>query len=246
MGIVIWRWVMEAIFNYQMSIFGDFDYIKPNQDFYRKYLDLFRKEELIPTTFNISINDLASGQFRNESRMQLLKDHWVINFFPKRIDFNFSLENIENKKNENELSEISLNLFKKIFESEKFLASRLAINLKGVMKKRSQEQLEAFRKIFVPSIEFYNSNDILDWDAKLNRKSVFKIGKKREDVNSVSTVGLRKSSDVEDPYRIVFLIDINTMFNNQNARFDFIALKFFESEATKQISELIKQLSEVA
>jgi hypothetical protein len=219
---------MNAIkLKYQITLFGNYDEILPNNENIKYFLDNFSDKNLVPNQFkqiNLDIS-IEASKANHTSRLSLTDSSkkWNIKFSSDRIDFIFTNSNIgviEMPEKEFFLQEViefirRINLkFPKTHKRVGFVTQTLfdEININSSMKK------------FVNPIDFYENKPTLEWsnrvatrvntangiDELLNVSSDFRWIKAELNIESKMSIfdGL------------VLNLDINTLNENSNYRFN--------------------------
>ena len=82
---------MDKVIHFQMSLFGAFINIQPNQELTGKIVACLQDDDFIPSVAVVNTVDPIKKQVIREDRLQMeSKDHtWHIIFFEERIDINY-------------------------------------------------------------------------------------------------------------------------------------------------------------
>lgn len=239
---------MEEInLRHQIVVFGNYDDITPNIDTIKYFIDVFADKNLIPSQFTeISLN-LTGNTVNNSdtSRLSLTSTNgmWNIRFNVDRIDFvltNSNIGKIDMPGAESFLTEVD-DILTKV--SKKFPKTHKRVGLvsqylfKGIDSSNSSKKANK-------TITFFNDKPIIEWSNKTATRITIQIPE-AEVINISNELRWVKTNiKIEDKSALfdglLLNIDINTINENQNYRFNNDNLKLLLKEIS-QIGEVLKK-----
>lgn len=221
---------------YDLSIFGDFREITPNNEILLNLMEIFNNYNMLPSTIQeVSISQPARMttpiQPPTTKINQLVAfrtsggDTEVI-FRPNRVDFNtyslngdnISLEKIDlHKKHAGEI-------FSKILEKYSKLSTRLALNSVSLLLRLTEEQTKIFQKRFTNNIPYYLDKNIPEWDIRQMIKEKITLGDNEDELNvifDIRNININQETDGKTEFVRGYKIhlDINTTAANNNPRY---------------------------
>lgn len=212
---------------YQITLFGNYDEILPNNENIKYFLDNFSDKYLVPNQYkqiNVDItNETSKANHTYRLSLTDSSKKWNIIFNSDRIDFIYTNSNIgviEMPEKEFFLQEViefilRINLkFPKLHKRVGFATQTLfdEININSSMKK------------FVNPIDFYEKKPTLEWSNRIATR-VNSSDETDELLNVSSDLRWIKSElKIENKMSIfeglVLNLDINTLNENSNYRFN--------------------------
>jgi hypothetical protein len=238
---------MEIInLRHQVVVFGNFDDITPNMDNIKYFIEVFADKNLIPSQFKeISLN-LTGNTVKNNDLARLsltsINGMWNIRFNVDRIDFvltNSNIGRVEMPNTESFLAEVE-DILTKV--SQKFPKTYKRVGLvsqylfKDIDAKQSSQKANK-------AINFFDEKPIVEWSNKTTTRTTVQIPE-AEIINISNELRWIKTNiKINDRNGLfdglLLNIDINTINENQNYRFNSKNLKILLKEIS-QISETLK------
>ena len=238
---------MEVInLRHQVVVFGNYDEITPNMENIKYFIEVFADKNLIPSqykeiSFNVTGNTVKNS---DSARLSLtsINGMWNIRFNVNRIDFvltNSNIGRVEMPNTETFLSEVE-DILTKV--SQRFPKNYKRVGLvsqflfKDISSKQSSQKANK-------AINFFDDKPIFEWSNKTTTRMTVQIPE-AEIVNISNELRwLKTNIKIEDRNALfdglLLNIDINTLNENENYRFNNTNLKGLLKEMS-QISELIK------
>ena len=234
---------MDKILNYQVSLFGQFMNIKPEQTLINKLLSILK--DFLPGVTNVSSINILTNQIQVEERMQFVSSDrsYTIVFLPDRIDicyiYNPSL------KNEKGFDEI----IKKISELLSLLnnefptlpSNRLATSCNCLSKKFDTQDFSDFINSQTNKDIFFKDKKLFEWGIRYNSKFEETISEKAELTNHI--IDIKKAfQNNSETNQFVMLFDINTDPTKISNRFAFTDLINFQNTSNTLIKGYINAI----
>ena len=238
---------MDRIINYQTSLFGSFIDLKPETDIIIKLLASLKDEHFIPATVDLASIDIVSGKLSMESRMQFVSTDksWSIAFLKDRIDFNYNYqEGADPIKNIDHLGEYAKKIITYVFSV--FAATkgnRIAVNCKILLDKMTDEEIGSFTQRFTNPFKGFENNDLLEWGMRYNYSRDIDVDCSRTE-KSNCIVDMSKVVSVNNPNdsRIMVSLDINTIQEIIQMRFDYTNMLYFSENARVLMKEILQEI----
>ena len=234
---------MDKILNYQVSLFGQFMNIKPEQTLINKLLSILK--DFLPGVTNVSSINILTNQIQVEERMQFVSSDrsYTIVFLPDRIDicyiYNPSL------KNEKGFDEI----IKKISELLSLLnnefptlpSNRLATSCNCLSKKFDTQDFSDFINSQTNKDIFFKDKKLFEWGIRYNSKFEETISEKAELTNHI--IDIKKAfQNNSETNQFVMLFDISTDPTKISNRFAFTDLINFQNTSNTLIKGYINAI----
>ncbi len=245
---------MTRIVNFQTSLFGSFENFQADTDLVIRLLTCLREEGFIPGSVNSATVDVTTGKMLVNTRLQLLSPNrmWSIVFLDNRIDFNYSHQGDDKDVQELlQLMEYVSKLVGLVFSALSGIrGNRLAVNLKMLMEDMSENELNRKRNKYISPIKSLDSNDYIEWSVRLNSKTQISVGETEiEDSNRIFEVmRYNYPSPVETNRKkhstVMVSIDINTMPEKYEMRFDHRNLLTYINNSKEHIISITKEIEE--
>ena len=236
---------MNTILIYQVSMFGNYDSIKPTPENIKKVLSSF--EGFIPALVGVSSVDVITNTIKTDNRLQLvsLDGSKTIVFLQERIDINYNWNpDLPSFTDIDSLSEEILSILNSLSSLYSELkGNRLTTSTMITYKDFQESKLAS--SIYGHSyakLLFSNVNGISEWSNRMNNQENVKIGENQEMSNHIITLTFLNKSDEK---KFTSLIDINTVPQNTLERFDFSDLISYSKEAVKIIKNDIERIKNV-
>jgi hypothetical protein len=241
--------MIDIRINYQTSIFVNAEDISPTPDIITSLIKAFRDKALIPNTFQ----ELSASSPAPQVRLRLSTSdaEWGIDFGTRRIDIE---KHPTDPKGSNlgELADFCLNssdFLERILRMFKKRANRLSLVTDSLLKEMSDAQLaKVYVKLFNPP-HFYRENPPSEW----NYRSVARIPVQIEDLTDTLNVitrlnriqgGMSDKGVTTRFDRLQLALDINTVPQNTEYRFELSHINAFYQSALALHSSLSEQILE--
>lgn len=241
---------MDKILNFQISFFGSFSYLKPDQEVIAKLMEALKEENMLPTTTTVSTIDTANKNIITEDRLRMvsLDKKWSINFLKDRIDINYNYDG----GNEifNSLSDVFLKS-KVILNSilnhfNELQGNRLALNSKILLNELSSDERNDFINKFSKHINSFIDAPLEEWYTRYNyRKGRTIFSNKVETCNNIIELGDIDCYDIKTEQiskRLFIGFDVNTLPENDKMRFQYNNLKDFIDNLEEDFVEMFNEI----
>ena len=242
---------MDKILNFQASLFGNFVDIKPDAKTILKLLTKLQDEDFIPGSFEVNKVDIQTGKLTTESRLQIIstdKSKSIV-FLEERIDFNYNYnENASVYKSIEKLCDLVKPFITKVFsEFSDMRGNRLALNCRILMDEMTDEEFDVFYKRFTIPLKIYSNEALEEWSIRYNHyESMPVLGDDiKEKCNRIISMERNVVNSVISPKRVIAILDVNTLPENKELRFNHNNLLPFMDAAKNFIEEAIKEIEGV-
>lgn len=243
----------------QFSVFGDFQEISATPEIINMLTELFRgfREPLLPVSIQqtTELNNKSDGpSSKKDGFMSLIffnsQKNFSIQFNSSRIDLEkiIQIENSSSEDNEIDLfKEDTMFVLKKVLTQYKKKCNRLAIVRKSITKEMSDEKINSiFNRIFQLPNEL-TSHEKRHWNFSVTNRFEFKFSTCNEKINSIITFArsMKEPIDLDlDKNRFALILDVNTIPENKEHRFDIEDINFFFDDVFKFQNNQISTFSE--
>lgn len=229
---------MEKVVNFQVSLFGSFVNIQPNNEITMRLINNLREFNFVPGIANVSTVDTENKKVVSENRLQMVTQNgeWLIVFFQERIDFNYNyLGGDTIYSNLDDIFMIASNMVSKTFSTfADTKGCRMAVNGRFLLKSMTIEEKASFVKRFSTPFSVFGKNDIIEWNVHFNSLGPMTVKENIiEKCNNIIEIGDIigiNTNDKKTENRMAVVIDVNTDPHNFEFRFKYNdLLKFMES-----------------
>ena len=235
---------MDKILSFQMSLFGNFINIEPNQEITGKLINNLSGEGFIPGTAAISTVDPVNKKIETETRLQLVSQDamWKIVFFQERIDvtYEYHMGNIF-YENFDSIFKRTTNILTKTFITfPDTVGNRLAINVKFLLPIMNKDNEKLFIKKYVKPLSLFENSDIDEWDIHYNVLDNIDFAEEKHELcNNIIEIRKLYMSDMQVRSRIGVGFDINTVADNTKNRFKYNDLVLFSDVVKDKFEKLL-------
>lgn len=242
---------MDRVLNMQTSFFGSFADIKFETEMVIKLLTALKDDGFVPGTADIASVNFKTGQMFVDSRLQLASPDktWSVVFLPDRIDFNYNYQmGTEEHKSIDRLLVQSRKLVEQVFSVlSGITGNRLALNCKLALENMTGEELNQFCSRFTKPLEVYNQEPFVEWSVRLNSRGTCKISEnKEENCNRIIEMMQNDIQNNTEPnvsnHGVMLTIDVNTLQQNMEQRFQYSDLIHFDICAAKFIADVTEEV----
>lgn len=241
---------MDKILNFQLSLFGSFINIKPNNDITMRLIANLQEDCFLPGTVDIAVVDTDSKKINSESRLQMVSQDkfWNIVFLQERIDLNYNYVGGSICFTEfNTIFEYARGILEKVFNVfPDTTGNRLAVNGKILLPEMTSEERFSFIDRFSKPLKLYGDAPITEWNLRLNAHSSMGIAEGiNEMCNSIIEIGDCFGYENGSPtQRILLSLDTNTIPENRDLRFTYKNLLYFSNDAEKWMTKALAEIEE--
>ena len=245
--------MIDTKIKYQATIFGSFSDIEPTPDNTKTLIDLFMDKALIPGV----INELrATAQTpiptrRPRIRCASANGEWAIEFLSNRINIEkYPIETHGTNLGDLDTFCSDANyLFKQITREFKKKANRIALTTHFILEKMIEETLSRIYLRLFKSPEFYIENPPFEWDWRTASRNPIELEGLDETLNIIVMInrsyGEFQIEDEVTPFDGILLsLDINTVPDNQELRFDTHNIASFYNQVSMLHDNLCSEITE--
>lgn len=238
---------MDKVVNFQISLFGSFINIQPNQEITMRLVSMLTEENMFPGTATVSSVDPVQKKVETETRLQMVSQDktWKIVFFQERIDFVYNyLGGGEYYTDLNEIFEKGVNLINRTFSCfSDTTGNRLAVNGTVILPEMTNEETDMFINRFTAQVSPFKNKHFDEWNVRYNIRKQLPVSEdKNEECNNIinmgNVVGLNTQTG-EHLRRMSIGIDINTVPEHVGNRFKYENLLYFAKNAKKEMQDII-------
>ncbi len=232
---------MSKVVQYQMSIFGDYDNIRPEQDILIEFIRNQALQGFLPSAFNISTINPITGEVMQRPGLQMIQQAsgWNITVVPDRIDVNYQLQPGRHIFSViDDLTEQARAFLTATLEILSVGGKRLTINCRVEIEQSSYERSERFRSRITKFLDYYNDCKVPEWNISFAGNRLMQVAGKTEKVNEITNVMCIPLP--EDKASISVMFDVNTIQHNMRERFDLHNMNEFFAYAKSKITQLQK------
>lgn len=245
--------MIDMKMKYEATIFGNFSDMEPTPDNTRTLIDLFKDKALIPSViYEFSATTQAAMPARRARiRCASANGEWAIEFLSNRI--RIEKHAIEahgaNLGDLNGFCSDASYLFRQITSEFKKKASRIALITYFILEKMTEETLaDTYLKLF-NAPDFYNENRPFEWDWRAASRKPIVIEGLDENLNIIVTINrsygeFQARGEVTPFDGIQLSLDINTVPDNQELRFDAHNIVSFYDQVSTLHDNLCSQVTE--
>ena len=245
--------MIDMKMKYQATIFGNFNDIEPTPDNTKTLIDLFMDKALIPSVFYefIANAQTAIPTRRARIRCTSANGEWAINFLLNRIQIEKQATETHgaNLGDLDKFCSDTKHLFNKITSQFKKRANRIALVTYFKLEDMSEETLsKTYLKLFkVP--EFYTAYPPFEWDWRTASRKPITVEELDETLNIIVTINrsygeFQAKGEVMPFDGIQVSLDINTVPDNQELRFNAQNIASFYDQVSKIHDDLCNEITE--
>lgn len=231
---------MSVALNYQLSAFGKL-MIEPTPDTITALMNKINQETdeiFLPNIINSQQIEIPSNKITTVANLGFVtqSQQYSIAILNDRIDVNY------NKTTDTDISmetfyAFSVKALSAIMDYFEIVSNRLAVNIQRACELNSFEDLRACGKRLVTGAAYYNSKEFAEWSTRINAQENIELNESQERLNIITDIS--SGQDITgQKAACLFHIDINTIPQNQNMRFDKKALPSFVENAKSIATEL--------
>lgn len=242
---------MDKVLNFQASLFGSFVDIKPEANTILKLLECLKDEDFIPGSFEVNKIDVQTGKLTTESRLQLVstdKSKSII-FLEERIDFNYNYNgNTSIFKSIEKLCDLVKPFITKTLpQFTNILGNRLALNCRILMDEMTDEEFDVFAKRFTIPLKLYSNGSLDEWSVRYNHHELMPVSsdEAKEKCNCIICMEKNVINSNFQPNRVIALLDVNTLPEKKEMRFNHDNLLPFMDAAKDFIENALKEIEGV-
>lgn len=236
---------MDKILDFQISLFGNFEDIKADNENVTILLQHFKGYNV--GFIMVTSVDLRTSRLLYDKRIQLIAQNQdiIISFLPERIDVNYKWNPSIPKENDPSLIYDKLapviSLLNTTFHSK--LGNRVATSCNILSNKFSNETLKNFIERYSSRNNFFENEDLTsEWLLRFNSKKDLIINKTSEICNRLITMTIPQNPQFNN--QILITVDINSAAENTTDRFSFGDLLVFSNNTKDIIITFLSKICE--
>lgn len=232
--------IMANVINYQLSMFGKYNII-PSPDIISvlmKEINAVTKEIFLPNIINSQQIEIPTNKIVNVTNLAFITQDrkYSITVLNDRIDVNYT--KVDDKNLEmHEFYSLAIDVFSAISKCDNIISNRLAMNIEQVCEVESFSSLETKGRLLLQCPEYYKSKKFVEWGTHINSQIDIDINHSKETLNVITDISSAQNL-ITQKAGVLFHIDINTILQNQNMRFEVKSLEIFVNNAQKIAKEL--------
>ena len=224
---------------YQASLFCDMENLRPSVETIPPLLQAFLDRNLLPSTY-YELALVPQGPPKNVPRLRFASsdNEWTVEFETVRINIekNSIKPSGENLGNVEDFARDALDLLQRITRIFPKNGTRLALVTTSVLSEVSAEKSRDFFSRLILPTTFHQENPVLTWALHLHAKLDREIAGHLEVINVLTQVNRAIGQILEGETIIPFdgiqiQLDVNTIAENTQPRFDFETAHAFFMEA---------------
>lgn len=238
---------MAIRLNYQLSMFGNYS-IPPTPENVMALMNAINE-----ATDMIFLPNLISGQQVEipTRRITLITNlgyttqdqKYNIAILNDRIDVGYNRVD-DNALSITEFYNFAVKAMTAIIKSEKLKSYRLAANIQVLENDLSESEIIELGKKVIVSPDFYKNKSFVEWSTRINAKSDIKINDVNEELNTILTIATAAGVPNQDTV-LIYHLDINTLSELKDLRFDENSLSDFVNGAGFVVEEILNDIEKL-
>lgn len=234
---------MSIALNYQLSVFGKYTIVPVPETI----TDLMNKINLetdhifVPTTFSSQQIEIPTNKITTIYNLGFISQdqQYSITILNERIDINYN--KTQNVIKMGDFYNLAIKALAVIINYSGVMSNRLAMNIQQVCELDNMNALNLLGKSLVKTAEYYNVRDFSEWSIRTNGLVDITINDSKETSNVITDISSGNDVTGQKP-AVLFHVDINTLSQNQNMRFDELALEPFVKSASEIAKTIISDV----
>lgn len=232
---------MLTALNYQLSIFGKYA-ITVSPETITELMGQINQETkhiFLPNIITSQQIEISSNKITTVSNLGFVSQdqQYSIVILNERIDINYN-KVTDDTVDMNIFYDVAIKALTAIINYSNIRSNRLAMNIHQVCRIGNFNNLNKLGKIFVKTAAYYNDKDFSEWSLRTNAIADIAVNDIQERLNVITDIS--SGQDVSEQQAAVILhVDINTLPQNQNMRFNKQALEPFVQNAKGIASTII-------
>lgn len=244
--------MIDMKMKYQATIFGNFNDIEPTPANSKTLIDLFKDKAVIPGVID---EFRATAQTpipvrRARIRCASANREWVIEFLSNRIQIvKRAIEaHGANLGDLDAFCSDASDLFKRITSEFRKKANRIALVTQFILEEMTEETLSRIYLKLFKTPEFYIENPPFEWNWRTASRNPIRLEELNEALNIIVAMnrsyGEFQAKGVVTPFDgIQLVLDINTVPDNQELRFDVHNITSFYDQVSKLHDNLCSEIT---
>ncbi|MCK8143376.1 hypothetical protein MW871_15905 [Flavobacterium sp. I-SCBP12n] len=231
---------------YQLVAFGNYDEVTPSAENMKFFLENFSDKGLIPSQMQQINLNVSNNNLKNESVSRLVlttqDKSWNVRFNDERIDINLS--NVKYSSDDfisvDDFIKEAFIILDKVNSKFSKNHKRIGFTIQTVIS--NVVSVDLFKKFNSP-LDYFSHENPTQWSNKFAFRKIMDINGKQEIVNITSDFSWLKgrigvNKDAQAFEGLVVNVDINSLNENLDSRFNIDDIKEFTNKA-KNIQEEI-------
>ncbi|MDR1309577.1 MAG: hypothetical protein LBL95_06740 [Deltaproteobacteria bacterium] len=242
---------MFFIYNYQLSVFGDYKAIVPEIDLITRLTKNYTDIHLLPSSFPLYFvnNQLKNGPYEAPQviqRIQIFDDaqNWNVPILPDRIDANYAPVEAAPFEELGKVSKTGTSLMRHAIETceARYNKAMASVTLKFAT---DEDKLTRFYKSITNALEYEEANDLVGWQVISNRQKRIGIcgGKKKFLANLIFIVS-RQTDELTSKYYLLLYLEVNSVINHLDQSLYPQELDEFNDKARDEITKMKTKIEE--
>ncbi len=235
--------MIDFTFKMQASFFGDISRVAPTPSTIKRVMDLFSDLELVPGTF-MEIGNAGPGQ---QSRLMMSSPEAgiIINFATNRVDIQKQIVNrSQGLGTIKDFSNLAADAASRISENFNINYNRVSLVADHMLELMTSEELDSAYSKLIRSHLNIGDGRPAEWNMRNSVKDVIIVNDISEEINSIVQINriqgeLEISGEVEIFDRLQLILDINTVAENSNTRFNKENIDSYYEGASQRYEQLM-------
>lgn len=221
--------IMPVGLNYQLSILGNYSVsLSPEMiTTLMTKINQVSTEVFLPNIINSQQIEIPSNRVSTISNLGFVTQDQKYNIaiLNDRIDINYN-KALDIELGLGEFYAMAESLLKSIMQTCSFSSNRLAANMRMLLELESFDYMQGLGKKILKSPQYYGDKSFCEWSTRVNAQSSIQIRDMDEGINVITDISSAQSAQGEKA-AVIYHMDINTLPQNTNMRFDCSSLKPF-------------------
>ncbi len=230
--------------NYQLSIFGTYS-VPPTPENITSLMTAINGETaemFLPNLITGQQVEIPSNRITTISNLGYITQNqkYSVSVLNDRIDV------IYNRIDDTDLTidqfyALAVKVLRAIIDACHLKARRLAVNIQVLDDTLSEQQIANLGKKVTLSAEYYSQKPLIEWTTRINSESVIRINSLEECLNTILNITTAKAT-FDQPTALIYHLDINTLPQLSDLRFDATSLDEFVCEVMPIATEIIRDV----
>lgn len=234
-------YIMSIALSYQLSIFGKYAITISPETITGLMVRINQETQhtLLPNIISRQQIELPSNKITIVSNLGFVSQDqlYSIAIFNERIDVNYNKIN-DATENMDTFYGFAIKALAAIIDYSGILSNRLAMNIQQICQMERFDKLNALGKAFVKTAAYYDGKKFSDWYLRTNGIADFSVDNVQERMNVITDISSGQDASGQQA-AVLFHVDINTLPQNQDMRFNKQALEPFVQNAKDIASTII-------
>lgn len=239
---------MSTTIHYQLSMFGKYN-IAPTPETITNLMSRINTDAnrvFVPNIINAQQIEIPTNRITSISNLAFFTQNqqYSITILNERIDINYNKIDSLDEVEFNEFYSFALTILSEIADYSGVKSNRLAMNVQQVCELNSFEQQRDKGKKYVKCVDYYHNKDLAEWSMRTNSQVKIDISNVEEKLNVITEIS--SAQDISgQKAAVIFHIDINTIPQRNDIRFDKDSLVSFVEKTGPIAKEIIEDVEEL-